>query len=157
MNAEAIGVRIALEAMGEFGMHVVFEGGMAAREKGAVGAMAEESKCLRKERNWIFAVLLLHDCLEWVFIPRADAQVITPEYQLKASYLGKIPNFVQWPETEGAKAKSVPEAIRLCVVGNHAFGALLAQEAGRATVAGRKMEVRWMHKELELKVAKSFL
>ncbi len=101
--------------------------------------------------NWLVAMTPLLVCLELTLIPLASAQVTTEEYRVKAVYLRKIPDFVQWPTMEGSKARAASTAMRLCVVGSYAFGALLAQEAGRATLSGKKMEVLWIHKELEFK------
>jgi len=73
------------------------------------------------------------------------------EYKLKAIYLRKIPNFVEWPELVGAKVMSTNDPIHLCVIGNYAFGSVLAQEAGRAGTNGKKMDVRWVQKETQFK------
>jgi hypothetical protein len=107
----------------------------------------------RAKRSWrcVVAVTALLVCPECKLVPSACGQETTEEYRVKAVYLRKISDFVQWPAAEGAKAKDASEVVRLCVVGSYAFGALLAQEAGRATLSGKKMEVLWTHKELDFK------
>jgi len=78
----------------------------------------------------------------------AFGQNSASEYQLKAMYLSKIPNFVQWP---AGLAVAKEAAFRLCVFGDYSFGASLAVETGAVTVATRRVEVKWVRKEADLK------
>lgn len=65
------------------------------------------------------------------------APAVLPEYQLKAALLVKFARFVRWPVTEDP-ARAV---LKICVVGEDPFGRYL-DDAARATVAGRRIEVR---------------
>lgn len=73
-------------------------------------------------------------------VPRpAAADVETLEKAIKAAYLPKLGDFVEWP----------PEAMRgpdfvLCVVGDPALGDLLARAARGATVHGHPITLLYM-------------
>ena len=68
--------------------------------------------------------------------------------QIKAIYLGKMLNFVEWPD--GAfSARS--EAIRFCVEGDPLLGFALTQELKSTTIGERRVEVRRVQKEQDLK------
>lgn len=101
--------------------------------------------------NCLTAVLLLGACLYCSVIPCARAQETTSEYRLKATYLIRIPDFIQWPTTVGALESDSSDSIRLCVVGDYRIGPLLAHEAWRASGSGRRMEVYRISKDLEFK------
>jgi hypothetical protein len=60
----------------------------------------------------------------------------TPEYQVKASYLYKFLQFVEWPPETFTGG-----TILICVFGKDNFGAALRDMAG-ATVRGRTVAVR---------------
>lgn len=70
------------------------------------------------------------------------------EYRAKAAFLSNFPSFVEWP----AGAFSSPQApLTICVYGVYAFGISLADSAGGRTAHGRRIEVKWVHKENELR------
>jgi hypothetical protein len=78
----------------------------------------------------------------------AQGQGVPPETRLKAIYLRKILNFVQWP------ARAIPaknKAFQFCVEGDHLLGFALAQELRTITIDDRMVEVRWASKEQDLK------
>ena len=96
------------------------------------------------------AIAMLLGCSVCTLMPFAGAQENTTEYELKATYLRRVPSFVEWPISGNAQQVVTPGSIRLCVVGNYSFGPMLAQEAQRSAVGGKKMEVQWIRKGLEL-------
>jgi len=91
--------------------------------------------------------LLLVACTAWAFPGHVLSQAPSQEYKMKAMYLGKIPSFVEWPPDAASTRKT---AFQMCTVGDYSFGTKLAQEVGGVTVGGRKIELRWAHKEQEL-------
>lgn len=91
--------------------------------------------------------LMLAMCAAGLFPGDVFSQVVSQEYQMKAMYLMKIPSFVEWPPSAGNTSK---EAFQMCTLGDYPFGNRLAWEVGGVTVGGRKVELRWVHKEQEL-------
>jgi YfiR/HmsC-like len=72
----------------------------------------------------------------------------TDEYRAKAQFLSNFPSFVEWPD----EAFSSPqEPLFVCVYGTYSFGLSLAEKVGAKTVHGRRMEVRLLKKEKELR------
>jgi hypothetical protein len=70
------------------------------------------------------------------------------EYRAKAMFLSKFPSFVEWP------AEALPPGespLLICVYGDFSFGMALAGSARGETVHGRRMEVKWIRKEKELR------
>ncbi|MGB8494649.1 MAG: YfiR family protein [Candidatus Acidiferrum sp.] len=91
--------------------------------------------------------IVLAVCMAWVFPGDVLSQVLSQEYQMKAEYLRKIPSFVEWPPSAADARKT---AFQMCTLGDYPFGVKLAQEVGGVTVGGRRIELRWVHKEQEL-------
>jgi hypothetical protein len=85
--------------------------------------------------------------MAWVFPGDALGQVTSQKYQLIAKYLGKIPSFVEWPASAANTSKA---AFQMCTLGDYPFGIRLAWVVGSVTVGGRRVELRWVHKEQEL-------
>lgn len=112
-----------------------------------MGAKEEASRGLSAGRVKLLTGLLLAVCVVWAFPGRAFSQALSEEYQMKATYLGKIPSFVEWPSDAASTRKA---AFQMCTVGDYPFGTKLAQEVGGVTVGGRKIELRWVHNEQEL-------
>lgn len=73
---------------------------------------------------------------------------IDSEYRSKANFLAAFPNFIEWP-AEAFPSESAP--LVLCVFGNFSFGTALTELTRGASIRGRKVEVRWQHKEQELR------
>src|SRR6202022_123613 len=70
------------------------------------------------------------------------------EYRTKAHFLATFPSFVEWPEM----AFPSPEApFLICVRGDFSFGTTLAQLTRGGSPHGRRVEVRWVHKDQELR------
>lgn len=116
--------------------------------------MAQWSEELRgkSSKKWrcSMAILLLIVCAAGIWIPQARGQEGALEYRLKAIYLSRIPEFVQWPVSGGTNEPGVAGITHLCVVGSYNFGAALAQEAARASLSRKKMELNWIRKGLDL-------
>jgi hypothetical protein len=70
------------------------------------------------------------------------------EYRAKAIFLSKFPSFVEWPE-EALPPSQAPFLV--CVYGDFSFGMSLVENARGETVHGRQLEVKWMHKEKDLR------
>ncbi len=73
---------------------------------------------------------------------------VDSEYRSKANFLAAFPNFIEWP-AEAFPSERAP--LVLCVFGNFSFGTALAELTRGASIRGRKVEVRWQHKEQELR------
>src|SRR5271157_1163211 len=112
-----------------------------------MGAIEEVSRGPSGGRVKLLTTLLLAVCTAWVFPGDGLGQVLSQEYQLKAMYLRQIPSFVEWPPSAASTSKA---AFQLCTMGDYPFGTRLAQEVGGVTLGGRKIELRWVHKEQEL-------
>jgi hypothetical protein len=72
----------------------------------------------------------------------------SPEYEVKANFLSKLSIFVEWPE--GALPPG-PAPFLLCVFGDFAFGSSLAETTRGTSVHERRVEIRWVRKEQELR------
>ena len=73
---------------------------------------------------------------------------VTSEYRNKATFLATFPSFIDWPES-AFSAVGAPFVV--CVVGDFRFGTSLAEVARNASAHGRRLEVRWVHKDQELR------
>jgi hypothetical protein len=79
----------------------------------------------------------------------AGAQGSVPvEYRNKATFLATFPNFVDWPD--GAFSSSTSPLI-VCVLGDFRFGTALAEVSRDATPHGRRISVRWVRKDQQLR------
>jgi hypothetical protein len=70
------------------------------------------------------------------------------EYHAKANFLSKFPFFVEWPE-HALPAEHAPFLI--CVYGDFPFGTSLAEKTRGTAIHERRVEIRWVRKEQELK------
>jgi hypothetical protein len=70
------------------------------------------------------------------------------EYSAKATFLAAFPNFIEWP-AEAFPSLQTP--LLLCVFGDFSFGTSLAAKTRGASIHGRRIEVRWVHKEQDLR------
>jgi len=66
------------------------------------------------------------------------AQGARSEYRLKAAFVSKFPEFVEWPDA----ALQGRKTIDLCVAGSNPFGSALAELVGGVTVRGRELVTR---------------
>jgi hypothetical protein len=70
------------------------------------------------------------------------------EYRSKANFLATFPSFVEWPES----AFSSPQSpFIICVRGNFSFGTALAELTRGASPRSRRVEVRWVRTDQELR------
>jgi hypothetical protein len=83
-----------------------------------------------------------------VVLPLRAQQSIPAEYRSKAKFLASFPSFVDWPDAAFLSQQS-PFAI--CVRGDFSFGTSLAQLARSSSPHGRRVEVRWVHQDTELR------
>jgi len=86
--------------------------------------------------------------LAWVALPLAAQQSAVAEYRSKANFLATFPSFVDWPESAFSSTES---PFLICVRGDFSFGTSLAELARGAWPHGRRVEVRWVHKDQELR------
>jgi hypothetical protein len=70
------------------------------------------------------------------------------EYRAKAVFLSKFPSFVEWPAEAFPAGQT---SFLVCVYGDASFGMTLAERARGETVQGRRIEVKSMRKEGELR------
>jgi hypothetical protein len=70
------------------------------------------------------------------------------EYRAKANFLAAFPNFIEWP-TDAFSSEKAPFLI--CVFGDYSFGASLAQITRGVIIRGRRIEIRWIRKEGDLR------
>jgi hypothetical protein len=85
----------------------------------------------------------------WIRIPGAvilaawcgasvGAQSVSPEYQLKAAFVSKFPEFTEWP----AQAVESRRTIDLCVARPNPFGRALSDFTAGEAIRGRPLQVR---------------
>ena len=96
-------------------------------------------------RIMIIVVLLLPVPSGW---PQDSQEIKTAEYRAKATFLANFPYFVEWP---GEAFSSVQAPLLICVDGEFSFGPMLAETTGSVSLHGRRIEVRWVRKEEELR------
>src|SRR5262249_14181139 len=77
----------------------------------------------------------------------AGQAAISAEYRSEANALSKIPSFVEWPDSAFASPK---DPFRLCVYGNFSFGTALSELTRTEAAHGRRVDIRWAHKDSEL-------
>jgi YfiR/HmsC-like len=78
----------------------------------------------------------------------AQMTTVTKEYRTKATFLATFPSFIDWPE-DAFPAGTAPFLV--CVVGDFQFGTSLAEVTRSSLPHGRRVEVRWVHKDSELR------
>jgi hypothetical protein len=86
--------------------------------------------------------------LAWAALPVWSQQSSAAEYRNKANFLATFPSFVDSPDRAFA---SVQSPFLLCVRGDFSFGTSLAELARGASPHGRRIEVRWVRKDQELR------
>jgi hypothetical protein len=97
----------------------------------------------------VWAAVFLSALISFSIQPSLRAQNSRElEYRAKAVFLSKFPSFVEWPE-EAFPPGQAPFLV--CVYGDFSFGMSLVENARGETVHGRRIEVKWMHKEKELR------
>lgn len=81
-------------------------------------------------------------------LPVCPQESKAAEYRSKANFLATLPSFVDWPESAFT---SVQSPFHICVRGDFSFGTSLAELARGASPHGRRVEVRWVRKDEELR------
>lgn len=79
-------------------------------------------------------------CLAFLLLAVAavSAQAPSAEYQLKAAFVSKFPDFVEWPQASLAGRK----AVEICVASPNPFGEVLTDLVAGTTVRGKPLQVR---------------
>jgi hypothetical protein len=80
--------------------------------------------------------------------PTLAQEWVPSESRSKATFLATFPSFVDWPEDAFS---SVHAPFVICVLGNFRFGTTLAEMSRHASPHGRRVEVRWIHKDQEFR------
>jgi YfiR/HmsC-like len=86
--------------------------------------------------------------ITWAILPVAAHESTSPEYRSKASFLANFVNFVDWP-SDTFSDPSAP--LLICVRGDFSFGTTLAELARGASRHSRRVEVRWVRKDQDLR------
>ena len=116
---------------------------LRARSKMRRGAADSRDRVRRLTGSLLPAMVLLPllACL-------AHAQMNTEEYRAKATFLATFPSFVEWRQ----EAFAEPAApFLVCVVGDFRFGTSLAELTRNSSAHKRRVEVRWIHKDDQLR------
>lgn len=87
-------------------------------------------------RSCTFASLLA--LAVFAALPTAQAQTVSDEYRLKAAFIYRFPQFVDWP----ARALDGRRTIDLCVLAPNPFGSVLNELVDGETLGGRALVVR---------------
>jgi hypothetical protein len=81
-------------------------------------------------------------------LPACSQETRAAEYRTKANFLATFPSFIDWPDSAFA---SVASPFLICVRGDFSFGTSLAEHARGASPHGRRVEVRWVRKDQDLR------
>ena len=73
---------------------------------------------------------------------------VTGEYRSKAAFLATFPSFVDWPD--GA-FPSPDSPFIICVLGDFRFGTALAEVTRDSTPHGRRVSVRWIRNDQQIR------
>ena len=105
---------------------------------------------LRACRNALHGVAFLCSLLGVLFTPSVvrSQQTSAVEYRSKANFLANLPGFVEWPKGTPLPAQT---PFSVCVLGNFDFGLSLAEVARGVTTHGRRIEIRWLKKNQDLR------
>jgi len=100
-------------------------------------------------RHWgdttCLAIVLTLFCAPYL---TSAQSLVREEYRTKASYLATFPSFIEWPES----AFSSPDApFLVCVLGDFRFGTALAEFARGSSPHGRRIDIRWVRKNDNLR------
>lgn len=89
-------------------------------------------------QRWLAAVTAGWLCAAVSFAPGAQAQsqAQSLEYPIKAAFLFKFGEFVQWPADAFAVSSGV---LNICIVGDSAFAGIVAAAVQNESVAGRRV------------------
>jgi hypothetical protein len=78
----------------------------------------------------------------------AAQEYVPSESRSKASFLAVFPSFVEWPDG----AFSSPDSpLTTCVLGDFRFGTTLAEVSRDATPHGRRIAVRWIRNDQQIR------
>ena len=91
------------------------------------------SAARNRKRAW---AVLFAFALAWS--PGGAAQDIAPEYQLKAAFISKFPEFTEWPSAVLDRR----DALAICVVKPSPLGTALAEFTAGNALRGRPVQVR---------------
>ena len=71
------------------------------------------------------------------------------EYQVKAGFLGKFAEFIEWPRNSNVHDSTKPFII--AVIGKNPFGNLLEEIYGNSRIKNKPVKIRYLQKTSELK------
>jgi hypothetical protein len=96
------------------------------------------------------ALILTMPLAPYLFAPcPTSAQAsVSAEYRDKANFLLVFPSFIDWPESAFLPAQA---PFLVCVLGDFRFGTALAEFARTTSPHGRRVEVRWVRQDQEVR------
>lgn len=100
--------------------------------------------------NTLRGIAFLCALLGVLLIPRGvqSQESSTVEYRSKANFLANLPGFVEWPKGASLLTQT---PFSVCVLGDFDFGLSLAEVARGVTAHGRRIEIRWLKKNQDLR------
>lgn len=128
------------------GSGVLALGVFHSRSTFKVRAVAPRADDIR--RPTLYTVIGIPFLLLVACVAVGQMSAITEEYRTKATFLTAFPSFVDWRD-EAFTGSAAPFVI--CVVGDFRFGTSLAEFTRSSASHKRRVEVRWMHKDDELR------
>jgi hypothetical protein len=113
------------------------------------GRRPQQKRVRSRLRRFILGLqpVLVVVCLMLIPLPASPQISTSPEYRAKANFLANFSMFVDWPV---AVFDSPQSPFLICVFGDFSFGTSLAESTHGIDYRGRRIEVRWVHKEAEL-------
>lgn len=114
--------------------------GLARQDPIAVGNPGEVRGPVRPRPSSTRRLLAV-SLLAAAFGVSPNAQTVADEYRLKAAYIYRFPQFVEWP----APATEGRESLDLCVFPPNPFGRVLTELAQGEQLAGRPLRVRLLN------------
>jgi hypothetical protein len=108
------------------------------------GQLAESDGWTRRHPAQVLRIVVLLMAAHFV----AAQSSVPLEYRIKASFLATFPSFIDWP---GGAFPTAETPFLVCVVGDFRFGTYLSEVTRSTAPHGRRIEVRWVHKDQELR------
>ncbi|HUI74723.1 MAG TPA: YfiR family protein [Candidatus Acidoferrum sp.] len=105
----------------------------------------------RQKRRWkklARAAAVAVVCMTELSGVRGADDSVSREYQIKANFLALAPKFVEWPKDALANGA---RTFQTCAYGAFPFGTALAELTRTTEVNGKRVELRWVRRESELR------
>jgi hypothetical protein len=109
---------------------------------------ADSFECQGLSKAALALAAAIASLLTGVALPLTAQESTVAEYRSKAHFLATFPSFVDWPESVFPSTES---PFLICVRGDFSFGTSLAERTRGASPHGRRVDVKWVHKDQELR------